>query len=292
MDNPTGVATIHSAITEAEALLASAGIEGPRLAAEALMGHKLGVDRAGLYVRMREPLDDGKRAAFDALVKRRASREPLQYITGEAEFLGHAFSVTSDVLIPRPETELLVTRGAGVLSGTGGGLAADIGTGSGCIAVSLALLVPGAKVYAVDSSKPALALAAKNADAHGVEGRVKLLFGDLLSPLSGEGFTGGLDLIVSNPPYIPSGDIPGLQPEVLFEPMSALDGGPDGLDAIKRLITDAPNYLRPGGTLLMEIGLGQAEAVRRLIAKESGLSLLEFIKDFQGIERVLAARRN
>ena len=285
------MATIHSAITEAEALLANAGIEGPRLAAESLMGHTLGVDRAGLYVRMREPLDDGKRDAFDRFVKRRASREPLQYITGEAEFLGRAFSVTSDVLIPRPETELLVTRGAEVLSGIGGGLAADIGTGSGCIAVSLALLVPGAKVYAVDSSKPALALAARNANAYAVWGRVTFMFGDLLSPLGDEGLAGGLDLIVSNPPYIPSGDVPGLQPEVLFEPMSALDGGPDGLDAVRRLITDAPNYLRPGGTLLVEIGLGQAEAVRGLIAKESGLSLLEFIKDFQGIERVLAARR-
>lgn len=289
--------TVSEALAGAEKALMDAGVDNPRLDAEALLALAMGTGRAGVYARLRDGMDEARRGAFFASVERRAARYPMQYITGEAEFCGLTFSVTEDVLIPRPETELLVEKGAGLLKGAGhlkgkeGVTAADLGTGSGCIAVCLAARLPGASVYAVEKSFRALEVASRNIAAHKMEGAVKLLTGDLFGPLEVEGLAGGLDLIVSNPPYIPSGDIQALQPEVLFEPMPALDGGPDGLAVIRKIIYDAPGYLRPGGWLLMEIGFGQAEAVRGLVDSQPGLEFIEFAKDFAGIERVLVAQK-
>jgi len=283
--------TLGEALTNAENTLRDAGVENARLEAEGLLAHSLKAGRAALYARLKEELGDEAAWSFLGLVGRRAAREPSQYLTGEAEFCGLTFSVTPAVLIPRPETEILVEEGAGYLKENAAALVADLGTGSGCIAVSLALRLPGAQVYAVDSSVFALEVAGKNARAHGVDGRVKFLLGDLFGPLESEGLSGKLDLIVSNPPYIPSGEIPGLQPEVLYEPIGALDGGPDGLEFIKWLINRSPVYLKAGGWLLIEIGMGQADSVRSLVEAEAALEYIGFIKDFAGIERVLVAKR-
>lgn len=288
-----GGAEVAALLTEAGKRLAEAGIDGPFLEAETLLGRLLGTNRAGVIARFREKLDEAATDAFCGLVKRRAAREPLQYITGKQEFFGLDFNVGPAVLIPRPETEYLVQEAIDFFARAGmeKPLAADIGTGSGCIAVAVAAKVPSATVYAVDTSDAALKTARENAEANGVSGRIAFLEGDLLSPLKEEGLAGRLDVMASNPPYIPTGEIPGLQPEVLFEPRSALDGGPDGLDAIRRIIAEAPEYLRPGGLLLVEIGFGQADAVKSLADENSGLVFDKFIIDFSGIERVLAARK-
>jgi len=285
------ILTTKDALSDAERILTDAGVEAPGLEAERLACHALGTNRAGLYAGLNYELGKAALETFLNYIKRRAEREPLQYITGSEEFCGLTILVTPDVLIPRPETEVLVEAGTGLLKDNPGALIADIGTGSGCIAVSLAVGLKTATVYAVDSSAAALKLAERNAQANGLSGRVAFLEGDLFAPLEDKGLAGLLDLIVTNPPYIPGGELPGLQPEVLFEPLSALDGGPDGLDAIRRIIGDAPRYLKPGGTLLMEIGHDQSGLVRALVDNAPGFEFIEFTKDFAGIERVLVARR-
>jgi release factor glutamine methyltransferase len=283
--------TLSDALMSAEPRLRGAGVENPRLEAEDLLAHTLKAGRAEIYLRLREELSDEDAGAFIEILERRAEREPVQYLTGEAEFCGLAFLVSPAVLIPRPETEALVEEGASLIKDRACPAIADLGTGSGCIAVSLAERIPGAQIYAVDSSAHALEVAGRNAKSHGAEGKVKFLLGDLFGPLEAEGLAGRLDLIVSNPPYIPSGEIPGLQPEVLYEPLGALDGGPDGLDFIRLIINRSPAYLAPGGWLLMEIGMGQAGSVRALVADEPGLEFTKFVKDFAGIDRVLVARK-
>jgi len=283
--------TVNDSLIDAEDALAKAGVEAPRLTAESLMAKALCTGRAGVCARLRDELPDALVDTFFQMVGRRAAREPLQHITGRREFYGLDFEVTPDTLIPRPETELLVDFGIARLAGVEDALAADIGTGSGCVAVSLAAGLPSLTVYAVDSSAPAIGVARRNALKHGVAGRVVFLKGDLCVPLEVEGLEGRLDLIASNPPYVPTGDIAGLQPEVQREPMSALDGGVDGLDVVRRILTDAPVYLKPGGWLAMEIGLGQSDAVKGLVDKTAGLEFIEFVRDFQGIERVVVTRK-
>ena len=283
--------TLYQALSRAESALSAAGVEQPRLEAETLLMLQLGAGRSAIYARLKDNLDDRTAEGFFALAGRRAAREPGQYITGEAYFSGLKFMVSPAVLIPRPETEALADEGAALLKDREDALIADLGTGSGCIAVTLALKLSGARVLAVDKSPDALELAKRNAALHGVGGRVGFLLGDMLGPLYAGGYAGGLDLIVSNPPYVPSAEMPGLQPEVRCEPASALDGGPDGLVFIRRIIGGAPGCLKAGGWLLMEIGMGQAEAVREIVHDEPGLAFIRFIEDFAGIERVLAARR-
>jgi len=202
--------------------------------------------------------------ALDALLARRVSREPLPYILGTREFFGLYFAVDPRVLIPRPETELLVERALGlasrVSSSSGALCIADIGTGSGCIAIALAVHLPHACLYATDVSADALAVAQRNAATHGVASRIRFLWGDLLSPLPQP-----VHLIVANLPYIAAQEWETLPPEVgRFEPRGALDGGPDGLDLVRWLLRQAPAYLLPGGALLLEIGASQGEAVTKL----------------------------
>lgn len=284
--------TVNDALNAAEKELAASGVDGPRLTADLIMAHVMETGRAGVYARLRDELGAIEAERFFGFVKRRAGREPLQHITGRQEFFGLEFEVTPDTLVPRPETELVVSEALMRLAGTTGALVADIGTGSGCIAVAVAVNAPGAEVYAVDVSEAALAVAMRNAGRHGVADRVRFMLGDLLGPLAGMGLEGRLDVIASNPPYIPAADIPGLQPEVLFDPNSALDGGPDGLDVVRRIVQGALMYLKPGGKLLVEVGAGQSDAVRRMVAETGGMSVETVLLDFAGIERILVAEKN
>jgi len=284
--------TVAVLLREAAASLSAAGVGEYMFEAELLMAEALGMNRAGVIARLKDTPDADAVDRFHKLVARRAGREPLQYITGRQEFYGHTFHVAPGVLVPRPETEIIVEVGIAFIKETGGRTAADIGTGSGCIAISLAAGLPEAVIYAIDSSDAALKIAAENAGQNGVAGRVRFLRGDLFGPLAEAGLTGGLDLIVSNPPYIPSVDIQGLQAEVGFEPLQALDGGQDGLDIVREIIRQAPEYLKPGGGLLIETGFGQAGAVRDIVEALSGLEFIKYIQDFAGIERVLVARKS
>jgi release factor glutamine methyltransferase len=222
------------------------------------------------------------------LAERRATHEPVQHILGFEEFRGLRIAVTPDVLIPRPETEGLVERALELLADRPGALVADIGTGSGVIACALAAARPDLEVLAVDQSLGALTVASDNVRALGLAARVRLLAGDLFGPLAS--LSGGLDMVVANPPYCPSGVIPTLPVEVArFEPRLALDGGPDGMRILRRMIAEAPGFLRPGAWLVMEIGEEQAGALASLMAAE-GFSHIGARRDLRGIERYIEGR--
>jgi release factor glutamine methyltransferase len=284
------MASVHERLVEARHVLTRAGIDidEASLDAEVLARHVLGWDRAALVARWRESAADQFSTALDILVARRAAREPIAYITGRREFWGMDFEVTPDVLIPRPETELVVEEALlfaqevrvpeSVI---------DVGTGSGCIAIALAREFPLARVAATDTSPAALAVARSNADRHGVGDRVILLEGDLLAKTPA-----AADLIVSNPPYVPPADAPSLQPEVgLYEPANALFGGDgDGLGVIRRLLAAAPAHLAPGARMIVEFGFGQDSAVREA-ARASGWQVVRVSPDLQGIPRVVVLRR-
>ena len=237
---------------------------------------------------------EGLRRA-EALLSRRANREPLQYLLGTQEFCGMEFEVDHSVLIPRPETELLVeaaVRCADRRPGAGRRpVIADVGTGSGCIAVSLARRLPLAVLYATDRSAEALRVARRNAERHGVAGQVTFLEGDLLAPLRARGLSVQADLVISNPPYITEREWEALQPEVrLFEPRLALAGGEDGLAVYRRLVREAAERLNTAGWLLMEVGQGQAESVRALVAETKRYGAMDVRLDQAGIERVLCTQ--
>ncbi|WP_305042109.1 peptide chain release factor N(5)-glutamine methyltransferase [Geoalkalibacter sp.] len=260
------------------------GIESARLDADLLLAKTLGVDRVGLYLRYDQPLNAEELRLFRARVARRARREPLAYILGEVEFWSLAFALTPDVLIPRPDTEVLVEEA--LARGPEEARVLDVGTGSGAIAVSLAVERPAWQVAALDVSPAALAVAQGNAHRHQVAERLRFLQGDL-ARLPQEEF----DLIVANPPYIPSADLAGLMPDVRdHEPHLALDGGPDGLAAYRALAAQAPSRLRSGGSLLVEIGQGQEQAVGELFTR-AGLQGLFRRADYAGIIRVVGATR-
>jgi release factor glutamine methyltransferase len=217
------------------------------------------------------------------MVTRRARREPLQYILGTQEFMGMEFETTTAALIPRHGTETLVEEA--VKRGEGAKRVLDIGVGSGCIAIALAKKLPGAELFGVEQSAAALELATRNAAKHGAV--VVMVRGSLFEPFNGERF----DLIVSNPPYIPTGEIAGLQPEVRdYEPSAALDGGPDGLDFYRSIIPAAPGHLDSGGWLLLEVGIDQAAQVLELFAGTGRFEELFTAKDPAGIERVVGGK--
>lgn len=260
------------------------GIESPRLNIEHLLAHVLGKSRMDLYLEFDRPLDDRELGALRELVRQRAQRVPLQHLLGTVEFHGRVFASDPRALIPRPETEQLVERVLAL------GLPADahcvdIGTGSGVIALTLAAQWPEARIEAVDRSPAALALARENAERLGLAASVEFLEGDLLGPCGGP-----YDLIVANLPYIPSGDLPGLAPEVRQDPAAALDGGADGLDLVAACIAQAPAKLKSGGSLALEIGEGQAARVREL-CEGAGLAQVEVLPDYQQTERFVIARR-
>ena len=259
------------------------GIESARLNAEQLLSATLEMDRVALYVNFERPLNAAELSRYREKVQRRAGREPIQYILAETEFWSLPFQVNPAVLIPRADTEVLVEEALKKMDGCSSVL--DIGTGSGAIAIALAHEKPELQVTALDCSEGALEVARSNARRNGVEGRVACLVGDLknLPP-------GPFDMIVSNPPYIPSRDWAQLMPEVRdHEPRLALDGGDDGLEAYRRIAVQSVRVLPPGGWLLVEIGVGQAADVTALF-KAAGLTDVAQRDDYAGIPRVVMAR--
>jgi release factor glutamine methyltransferase len=269
-------ATPPAVIMDAIARLEQAGIERARDSAEWLLAAVLGTGRFEVYLEPRRPLSPAQVERYRALVARRAAREPLQHLLGFEGFDGLRLEVGPDVLIPRPETEGLERPRARV---------ADVGTGRGAIACALAVRFPGVEVVAIDRSPAALAVAARNARAHGLADRVRLVAGDLLEPLAGP-----VDVIVANLPYIPGALLPALPPEVSrWEPRAALDGGPDGLSVLRRLVMAAPRALAPGGSILLEIGEEQAGPLASLMAAE-GFCGIRSRRDGNDVERYVGAR--
>ncbi|HUW64765.1 MAG TPA: peptide chain release factor N(5)-glutamine methyltransferase [Spirochaetia bacterium] len=255
-----------------------------RLEAELLLSFVLGLDRPGLYCRWDEVPAPGLRNTFQLLVERRLDGEPLAYLTGEREFMGLAFTVTPDVLVPRPETELLVETALAFLRESRSPLVVDVGTGSGAIAVSLAVNLPTARLIAVDLSEAALVVARGNARRHGVGERISFRRRDLLT-----GIEGPVDLIAANLPYIPTGELDGLPDEVRREPRLALNGGPDGLDIYRCLVPPAAGLLKPGGYLLAELGPGEETGLLALVQPPVWQARVE--KDWAVLPRLLVARR-
>jgi release factor glutamine methyltransferase len=290
--------TIRALLAESESLLAAgAHPERARRDAEALLLHVLKQNApstnlacpnlAWLIAHEDETLAPDIVSVLRALIVRRRTGEPIQYITGETEFYGLRFHVNCDVLIPRPETEHLVEKAIALAAGFAGPRIVDVGAGSGAIAVALARKLPAALMTATEISAPALAVARENAERNGLARRVRFLEGDLLAPVAGERF----DIVVSNPPYVQEGDRAALSIEVRdYEPAQALFAGGDGLAIYRRLIPAAFGVLVSGGFVVLEIGYGQQAAVRGLLAK-SGFEEIEFMADLQGILRVAAARR-
>lgn len=269
----------------------SAGNESPRLDAEVLLAEVLGCQRIGLYTRFDEVPAEGLRNAFKALVKRRGEGEPVAYVVGRKEFYSLEFEVEPGVLIPRPETELLVVTALDRIKerGIAAPMLADVGTGTGAIAISVAKHCEAAKVIAIDVEPKAVALANRNAAKHGVGERVYATESDLFARLKAER---QFDLILSNPPYVTTNELIDLDPTVRdHEPHLALDGGPDGADVIRRLLEIAPSRLNEGGELLIEIGPSIAETVSAAVEGAKGLELVEVLKDLAGHERVVHARR-
>ncbi|WIG98416.1 peptide chain release factor N(5)-glutamine methyltransferase [Myxococcus sp. SDU36] len=257
-------------------------VDAPRLTAEILLSYVLELSRVRLYVDLDRPLSKEELGAYRALIERRMAGEPTQYLTGVREFYNRPFKVDARVLIPRPETELLVEAALRMLPKDAPGRALDVCTGSGCIAISLAAERPQATVIATDLSPDACALARENAQALGVADRVTVLQGDLFAPVpAGERF----QVVVSNPPYIASEEIAGLSAEVRREPKLALDGGPDGLVAVRRVVTGARQWLEPGGLLAMEIGEDQGPAVLELL-RAAGYADARVEKDLERRERM------
>jgi release factor glutamine methyltransferase len=263
--------------------LAEKGVENPRLEAEWMLCDALSLDRVGLYLNFDKPLSDAELTAYRGMVARRGKREPLQYILGTQEFMGLEFRVTPAVLIPRHDTEVLVTEA--VARGGAAASILDIGTGSGCVAVALAKALPQCEVNSVDVSGEALEVARSNAEANGAT--VQFFQGSLFEPFAGRRF----DMVVSNPPYIPNHEMATLQPEVRgFEPAGALDGGADGLDFYRSIVGAAPEHLNAAGWLIFEVGAGQAPQVLGLL-KGGGFTEETFTQtDPAGIERVVGGR--
>lgn len=281
------MASVAELIEEAASRLDAAGIETASLDAERLLRHVLGWDRARLVASPADVVDAGAAARFAALVADRARRRPLQHLLGSQAFWRHDFLVTPDVLIPRPETELIVEHALLRLRGQPAPEIVDVGTGSGCIALSLASELPQAAVLATDLSGAALAVARENARRLGLEARVEFREGDLLGPAGGRLF----DLVASNPPYVDPASRAALAPEVRdHEPGLALFPPDEALSVYRRLAPQAASALKPGGWLIVEVGLGQAGAVARLL-EAAGLPIEEVVRDLQDIPRTLVARQ-
>jgi release factor glutamine methyltransferase len=284
--------TISQAISDGAKRFHKSGVNQERRTAGILLCHVLGIDRTYLLTRSEEQIDEARYREYLALVERRATGEPLQYITGHQEFYGLDFTVTRDVLIPRPETEFLVERVIKLVreSGNESPLIVDLGTGSGCVAVTLALQLPGARVIATDSSNAALDVARANAERLGARDRIEFVQGDLLTPLDERHLESAVNVLASNPPYV-SEDRPDLVERAVseWEPRAALFGGADGLDFYRRLLPDAPRYVKPGGYLVLEIGYGQLSAILELIDR-SALEFVDVTDDLQGLPRTLALR--
>lgn len=257
-----------------------------RLEAEVLLGHAFGVDRAALYSGLTAPPATATVALFRSFVARRLSGEPVAYIMGTREFYGLTFRVGPGVLIPRPETELLVERALAAVGQIARPAIADVGCGSGCVGIALAAHLPGASVWAIDLSEAALAMANENAARLGFAGRVTTLQGDLLEPLPAP-----VDLIVANLPYVNARDLADLPASIAhFEPLLALDGGATGLDQIQRLVDQSPSCLLPEGSLLLEVGYDQGDAVVHVLRRRFPGARVQSWRDLGGHVRVVGVR--
>jgi len=278
--------SIKEALTRASLVLKEADLDTPRREAEILLSASLSVPLAYLFAHDDEILSDLSAARFFDWVERRACFEPFAYLSGNKEFMGLPILVTPDVLIPRPETEILVETVVSVLKPLKHQEILEIGTGSGAVAVSLAVLLPNSFVTSCDLSPAALTVAAKNSCCHGVSDRILLLEGDLYEPVKQDK---AYNIVVSNPPYIPTADLCTLPPDVRdYEPLSALDGGPDGLNFYKRLTNELSRLAQRPNFLAFEVGGGQAGKVARLCT-EAGYDEIQYIRDYAGIERVILA---
>ena len=298
--------TIHEGYLWGREHLAASGSAEAAIEAEVLLRHVLGLDRAGLYIRWMQSLSAEAWGRYRQLLEERAAGRPVHYIVGQREFMGLPFMVDERVMIPRPETEGLVEyviRAARTANGPSPregdrrtGLRADVvvvdvGTGSGCIAVSVAHFVPEASVFAIDLSGEALTLARANAIRHGVDGQIQWLRGDLLSPLPVD-MAGRVDVVVSNPPYVSRSQREGLPREIRdFEPSGAVFVDGDGTAVHRRLIVDAPTWLAEGGLLVMEVGFGQADSVADAVRQDRRYATVAIVPDYAGIPRVVAATR-
>ena len=283
--------SLSAVVDQAAARLRQAGFAPAEARGDAALLARtlLGWDTAAWLARQVEAAPDDFRPRLAPLITRRAAHEPVAYLTGEREFFGRPFRVTPDVLIPRPETELLVEAALGLLAARPAACRVlDVGTGSGCLAVTIACERPDARLTATDVSAAALAVAEENAVRHTVSGRIRWVHGSLVGPVAEP-----WDLIVSNPPYIARGDRDSLPPDVRdFEPELALYGGEDGLAVIRAIVQAARGALTPTGTLLLEIGAGQAEAVDRCFAETQAFGPRRRLPDLQGIARVIVADRH
>jgi release factor glutamine methyltransferase len=312
------VTTINEALAEGASRLSHRDPENRRTA-RILLAHSLSASQEHILSSPHDSINENQYAIYLELISRRSGGEPLQHITGHQEFYGLDFLVSPDVLIPRPETEFLVAQVLKLANSPGpwsdnrahllqgpendprsldnpahqlNPLIADVGTGSGCIAIALAVNLASAQIIATDISQPALEMARANARLHKVADRIQFLLGDLLNPLLQVGLDGQVDIIACNPPYVSTSRPELLQEEVKdFEPAIALYGGPDGLSFYTRLFGEAPRYLKPGGYLVCEIGFGQLDDVRAIL-DANGWDFLNSVDDLQGIPRTLMVRRN
>ena len=276
--------SIGKALTEAANVLRAAGVAEARREAASLLSSILGKDRTFLISHAEDVLSESSLVQFQEFVERRANREPLQYIVGVQDFFGREFRVTRDVLIPRPETELLV-EAALEIAGSGAPAICDVGTGSGCIAITLLCEIGDARAVGLDKSAAALEIASLNAEKLSVSNRIRFAVSDCFASL--DPATDQFDLVVSNPPYVAGAMIDGLQVEVRdHEPLMALSPGPDGLSLIRRLLIEAPAFLRNGGHMIMEIGFDQGENIPELLDPKVW-HLLEIRPDLQGIPRIV-----
>jgi release factor glutamine methyltransferase len=281
--------SVAAALELGAARLRAAGVPAPAFDAELLLRHVLGWDRAAVLVGSAAPLPAEPRARYEALLAERERRRPLQHLTGTQAFWRHEFLVTPDVLIPRPETELVVEAALGLLRLAPAPVIVDVGTGSGCIALCLAAELPGAEVHATEVSREALAVAEANAHRLGLAGRVHFHEGDLLEPLAA--LAGRLDLVASNPPYVGEDERETLAPEVRdHEPAPALFPPGDRYSIIRRLVPAAARLLRPAGHLVLEVGLGMSREAAAL-CRAAGLAVTAVKPDLQGIPRAIVARR-
>ena len=281
--------TILRVLRWTEGRFAERGIGTPRLDAEVLLAFVLGRERVHLYTHFDQPLGPVELGRFRELIQRRLAGEPVAYLIGEREFRSLSLRVDPRVLIPRPDTETLVEAVLEVLPAAGEGAApviVDVGVGSGAVALAIKAARPDARLVGIDASADALEVARDNAVRLGID--VELQLGDLLAPPRGLGL---VDVVVSNPPYIPSADIDTLSREVRCEPRAALDGGPTGLELPGRLVREAAEALREGGWLAVEHGAGQAEAMSAIVAATGCFDPVERLRDLAGTERVVRARR-
>lgn len=286
--NPLQAPQLIDILRRSTAFLAKNGVESARLDAEVLLADVLELDRIQLYVQYDRPLIHDELERYRDALKRRARRMPVAYVTGRKEFMSLDFAVDRRVLIPRPDTEVLVEAVCSRLAARGidDPIVVDIGTGSGAIACAISREVPGARVLATDISNDALQVAASNVESLGLTGRVLLAQGDLFEPTISTLFE-HMDVLVSNPPYVPSGDLPSLAPDISrYEPSLALDGGPDGLDFYRRIVDGLSCRLTGRGFVALEVGDGQAASVSEML-KRAGLTDVEATPDYSGAVRAV-----